>query len=242
MTRTKFSFLALFSLFLASTSSNADVIVLDFEGLEHGRIVDTQLPGVTVTADNDGGGPDIAVAFNSNLSGTSDPDLERGSGWSAGNLASNTDLGNVLILQENSNGIADGIADDPDDEGSRPAGWIQFDLDTFFTALGFDLIDIEGTSANDEPGSVDIMLGGAVIFSVSFMDLVGVDGVVFGNNSANQIQPISGFGTADGVRFNLGGSGAIDNLRFYTVPEPGPLALLGIGLLGMAAVRRRRKS
>ncbi|HEY1615694.1 MAG TPA: PEP-CTERM sorting domain-containing protein [Rhizomicrobium sp.] len=35
---------------------------------------------------------------------------------------------------------------------------------------------------------------------------------------------------------------AIDELSVSTVPEPGTLAVLGAGLLGLGAIRRRRKA
>ena len=56
----------------------------------------------------------------------------------------------------------------------------------------------------------------------------------------------SGLGILDNVSITLTSSNDfvnIDNLRFgITVPEPGTLALLGIGLAGMGLMRRRKKA
>ena len=44
------------------------------------------------------------------------------------------------------------------------------------------------------------------------------------------------------LEFYVGGTAAEDLSGLRTVPEPGTLALLGIGLLGMGAVRRKKKA
>lgn len=223
---------------LVSHTAGASQISIDFEGLVHGEVLNSQIAGVTISAVNQGGGPDLAVAFDSNLSGTRDPDLE-GPNWSGGNIVSGTDLGNLLILQENNIGTGDGVADRPDDEGSRPAGSITLAFDTAYSSFGFDLIDIEGTRPSDEPGDLDLYLGDALVYSVSFMDFLADPSVQYGDNSANRISPLSGFGLFDRAVFNLGGSGAIDNI-VATVPAPAPLALLGLALVGFGVGSRSR--
>ena len=69
--------------------SNVGAQLIDFNSLVHGEIVNSQFSGLTISAVNVGGGPNLAVAFNSNLTGTQDPDLEKGLGWSGGRQQGN---------------------------------------------------------------------------------------------------------------------------------------------------------
>ncbi|MCH2170466.1 PEP-CTERM sorting domain-containing protein [Myxococcota bacterium] len=229
---------------LQSTGVSASLI--DFNAFEHGRVVDLNIPGLSITAENVGGGPDLAVVFDSNLSGTRDPDLEAASGgatlWSAGNLVG-VDLGGILILQENGFGCWDGVCNRPDDEGSRPAGSLTLDFEAPIESFGLDLIDIDGLTL--ELGAL-VFVGSLGTDTVPFTDLLNPGDV--GNNSANRVDPLAltdmGIGNIQRIRVEWGGSGALDNLQYTLTPEPstGSLIALGLVTLGVATGRRRPES
>ncbi len=237
---------ALAALVLPAAPAAADVVqIIDFNGLAHGEIVNTQYQashGVTITAYNPNRDFDLAVAFDTTLAGTRDPDLE--DPWDGGNLAPNTNMGKALILQENNYGTGDGVADRPDDEGSRPAGSITFHFDQVMTGIGFDILDLESTAA--EMSVLELYLDGALVRSIDFSSFLpagafGDPTIEFGNNSANRIGvltadrlAIEGF---DKAKFRLGGSMALDNIAL--VPTPGTLTLAGLG--GLCLTRRRRR-
>lgn len=228
---------ALMVMACGAAAASADVI--DFEGLQHGLIVNNQFAsqGVTVSAVNPNRDFDLAAVFNSNLMDTRDPDLE--SPWSGGNLPTSTDIGNILIIQENDNGIGDGVADLPDDEGRRAAGRLIFDFGQSIQSIGFDLVDLE--DATSETSTIELFLGGASVLSIGFAEFEAGglydNGAVYGNNSLNRIGAIDIAGGFDRAVFSLGGSAGIDNIN-YVVPAPGAFALLGLG--GLIAGRRRR--
>jgi hypothetical protein len=223
---------------------HADLV--DFEGLLHGEIVSTQVPGVTVSAVNYNQPFDLAVAFDTEVPGTSDADLEFP--WDGGNLAPDTFLGNILIIAENDlDADGDGYLDDPDDEGGQPAGQLIFVFDDLLTEFGLDLIDIEPA----EGGYLEFFEDGDLLTTVTFAEFTTPlsdfydPTVEFGDNTANRISPLSftvegngGLVAFDEVRVNLGGSGGVDNLYFTFVPAPGA----GVMLLGLFAGRRRRRA
>ena len=238
--------------------SPAAAITLDFEEFDplfdHGRIV-TSSQGVTINATNLSRGPDYAVVFDSNRSGTQDEDLQRLSpsipggedGWKSGNLSPDTDMGFVLIVQENSRGCDDGVCDLADDEGSRPAGTLDFDFSAveggLFTSLQFDFVDLESTSA--EAGAIDFFLDSSLVGSIDFTTLAAMNGVTFGDNSANTMPliDVASFGIStvfDQTVFHVGGSGAVDNIVAKPVPEPGAALMFALGAVIVGRSVRRR--
>ncbi len=240
---------------LASAPVEAVTITFDepARGFVHGSVVNTQYAADTVLASisvtNLGGGEDLAVVFDTTFGGsTSDGDL-LGPPWNGGNLPSNTDLGNALIIQENGAGCGTGVCSNPDDEGSRPAGVIELVFSAPVLAFGFDLIDVESRTAED--GAV-VFHDGLASFTIAWADFEAGGafdrGLAYGNNSANRIAPVSaadvGLTGFDRIEIRMGGSGAIDNLYYDTptppAPEPAFLSWLALGLLGAAAARARR--
>jgi hypothetical protein len=226
-------------------ASAAQALSLDFESLSHGEVVKAGLGDVQIDALNPNRGFDLAVGFDTSLSGTADLDLEMGGGWSSGNIAGER-LGTILILQENDLGCDVGICSNPDDEGRRPAGDLSFAFGTSVLDFGLDLVDIDNALVED--GSLEFFDGAASV-TISFAEFIDPksafydDTIEFGNNSANRISPLSakalGLEEIDGVTVHLGGSGGVDNLTGTIVPEPSTAILSLLGLMGLASVGRR---
>ncbi|MFI4896397.1 MAG: hypothetical protein ACIARR_01070 [Phycisphaerales bacterium JB059] len=240
---------------IAPLATAGTTTTFDFESLVHGEIVTNQFaPLMTVSALNPNRPFDIAAAFDTSLMGTADPDLE-GPPWAGGNLAisdTETQLGRALIIAENNTGAGDGILDNPDDEGSRPAGQLIFDFASKVSLFGFDVVDIEGNVM--EYSRLEFFSGGDSIATVGFDEFTNNASsfydatVVFGDNTANRISPITadalvdaGFSDArsgfDRVIIHAGGSSAYDNI---VIPAPSGLLALAGGWLILAPTRRRR--
>ncbi|HED53387.1 MAG TPA: hypothetical protein ENJ00_04210 [Phycisphaerales bacterium] len=234
-------------------AAGAEPITTTFESLVHGEIITNQFAdvGLQISAVNFQLPGAMPIAFDSQMLGTSDPDLQ-GPSWATGNLAPDTVLGKVIIVPENMvDADGDGIVDDPDDEGSRPAGEIVLTFDDVMTGFGFDVLDVEGVV--QEMSSVEFFLFDTSVASISFNEFTDPNSeyydptIVFGDNSANRISPItvnSGgpLGAGQGSGFNkvvlhLGGSSAYDN--FVIIPTPSGAAVLILGGLGFGTRRRR---
>ncbi len=75
---------------IAALAGSAQAQTITFNELEHGRIVNSQYTtmGVTIAANNFARSFDLAVAFDTQRTGTADPDLE--DPWDRGNIPTNT--------------------------------------------------------------------------------------------------------------------------------------------------------
>ena len=216
---------------------------ITFEGFAHGEILTDQIAGVEFSATNVGDGPDLSIIFDSRETLTADPDLE--DPFTHGNLPSSTELGNLLIIAENGDLNGSGLIDDPDDEGSRPAGTIHVRFDEAILAFGLDLVDIENTTA--EAGALVFFDANGGSATRTFAAIAVRDpSIHWGNNSANRVTPFTihelHLGPIVGVDVQMGGSGGIDNLTDITpTPEPGTLILVGLSVGGLAWRRRRKQ-
>lgn len=241
-----------------SGASAASAAQLYFSSRQHGEIVNTQYTNspyfVTISADNlVAGHPDLAVVFDTQATGTADPDLE--DPWDMGNLVGKT-LNKALIIAENSvDANGNGLIDSPDDEGASPAGTILFKYKYGQKQFGLDLIDFEsGNGVNNSYLSFTNKTAG-ITKTIFFKDFITPASpyydptVVFGNNSANRIKPITstqlGLVNFSEVRVHFATSGAIDNIIFETtlpiaIPEPASLAFMAVP--AATILRRQRRS
>lgn len=201
----------------------AQAAVLDFEGFGHGeQITSVTAGGVTATITVDSNGAfDEAVAFNTGLTGTADPDLEAPFSGSGSEFP-----GNILIISE------DGGADD-----ERLGGTITMSFSQPIDFLGFSAYDgglFEVTSAKGD----ELLVADNVVAGDNLSNRIEVlDGNFDGVSVLNFIFMNSGEGA----------SGGIDDIEFVLddtpapIPVPAAFPLLAAGLGGLAFVARRRR-
>lgn len=167
--------------------------------------------------------PDVVVTFSelglpSNTTVTNQY-VPLGVEFSPGLLQSIIDMANF-----SSHGDADNLVNFGPQVGNTPV-FIQFQSDV--SAAAFAMVTNPGTS------TFTTLLNGVVQETASLPTAF---------NETNDIYQFTG--RFDTIRIDVGGdlnNMGIDNLQFKAVPEPGTLALLGVGLAGFAAARRRRQ-
>jgi hypothetical protein len=224
------------STFACCLIPQANAAVINFDDQATGTIIDTEYaPVVSLRVKNRGGGPDLGVIFDT-LNPTGG-DIDLGGPFDSNNpkLADNFKTGNVLIIQENRMGCDTAICTNPDDEGSRPAGTFYFDFETVITLESIDFFDVE-TAENGRTPNNAIKLFDAADNEIMPDTFYTPD--TGGDNMWDQL-----VFDVDGVKrieLNLGGSGAIDNIRFTVVPIPPAIWLFGSGLIGLVGLARRK--
>jgi hypothetical protein len=226
---------------------------LTFNSFSTGQRIDTEYVGeygVTISARNTAGGPNVATLYNSGVTTGTDSNLM--APFDRGNLAGKA-LSKLLIVAANdTDANGDGKIDKPDDAGS---GSLVFDFARPVMCFGFDLVNINGitTSSGDKGYSVEFFDGSRKLGEVGFDQFITKNSpfydssIAYGVNSANRVQPILATKFAGGTQYtravvNLGGAGALDDVNWKDiapVPEPAGLAFLALGIPAILARRRR---
>lgn len=138
-------------------------LVLDFAGLPAGTLLNEQYAadGIHISAIANEGRPNQLIVFDSNASGTPDPDLEAG-------------IGNLAIIPENVNDTnGDGLVDVPSDSIRGGKQIYTFDHDRVVNS--FVIVDIDhGVQSSQQASAFDG--NGNLIVKVPI--LIGADGNV----------------------------------------------------------------
>lgn len=214
---------------------------LDFNAFGDGTVMNTQYAGVTISAINNGGGPNLAVTYNSEGGIGRDDDLEENheaTKFTNGNTGQNgvTGFGNLLIVQENSTGCGSGTCTNPDDEAG--GGILGFSFATQQLFKGFDYFDIDDSpDPQNEDLTVTLFSNADFTGSLLTLNMLGTGGDnTFGNYVfANPFAVRS-------ITFDFVSSGAIDNILISSVPIPAALPMFLVGLAGLGIMTRRRKT
>ena len=210
-----------------ATSSTPQRVLLDFENGVRGQVIDDEYThfGVQIRAVNWSHGPDVAALFDSEFVTGSDEDLESpippGPGFEAlGELAP----GKVLILHEQHD-CTDGICTEPDDEGSRPAGWLELVFSEPVTLVQLDVLDV--TYEDGETPSQLVLYGTEGVLPGEWL----VPDV--GNHRWGRWD--IGASGVTRARLYLPGDGAVDNIVFERpsasvnwAPEIGSQPVIGV--------------
>ncbi len=138
------------------SASPGQICDLDYAGLAHGTFLAEQYAssGIHVSAIANHPGKNHAIIFNTNLSGTPDPDLQ-------------VDIGNIVIIPFNVTDInpANGLVDNPND--NTTGGKITFLFDSPRTVKSFVFVDEENNNATGKAYDA----GNNLIVSVPILNL-----------------------------------------------------------------------
>ncbi len=185
-----------------------DIHIIDFEDLDAGEIVNTQISGVEIFCNNNNG-PDECIVFDSANPTGQDEDLGTpnelygGPGIGDAGASNQVAMDNILIVAEdvvdNNN---DDLVDDPDDESQ--GGRFVFDFGDNVQLTEVVIVDIEETSGTISTDESDVNIPDT------------------GDNSV-QVHPLDD--STDSLVVILSGSGAVGRVAYC------PLAFCGDGVV-----------
>lgn len=196
----------------------AAIITVDPDAFSDGTDISNAFNGVTLSVIDGGGGPVFSRTDGAASTGSR----------TFGNSAASGAIPELIWFE------GDGF--NPNPPGPGPVLRVDFGVSTDFVAI--DIIN------------QDTFDGGVLrafnAFDVEIATVLSIVTGQFGAAPAPQILSVS-LGAADIAYVTVAGQSAqdsvhLDNLQFNqitTIPEPGVVALLGLGLMGMGFVRRR---
>ena len=223
---------------LAFASPFASAAIIDFEGFSAGTIIDNEYSstlGVTIEGYNlDRSAGNLGVVFDTNNFTGEDSDLA--SPFSSNNGLGPLNPGNVLIIHETPSECNSVACTDPDDEGSRPSGYFNISFSELVTLNSVDFFDVENPEAQAPANRIELFgANNTQVFPNTFFSPN-----TGGDNKWDRLD----FGVAgiSRVKIHLGGSGAIDNINFTAVSEPGMWLFLVFGLAMLRCLRARQSA
>lgn len=224
---------SLFSAIAASAAmfGAAHAVVIDFEGLSAGTIVDNEFSPLVTFSTVSGGSNNHAVVFDSNNPTGNDSDL--GAPFSDGAGAGGPLMpGKILIVSDDKSGIScdANTCTPPDDEAAGGSITMAFSQEVTFN--GLNIFDVSDGGASFTARFYD--LSDALITSISSANGIG----------DNEYQAFTNLGINGVFKavLQFRGSGAVDDLDFSVVPVPGALILMlsGLGLGGFVSRKRKK--
>ena len=210
---------------VCASAAQADPIVMDFESLRVDSVEQVIIHGTSYTED----GFTLSVTCCEPVAGPQSTDLR-----TAGTL-SPIYAGSTAMRGGKSNTLITLIA-----SGGGPFNLLSIDLATVpHTQL------VDGVLVPIDPGEptvvtfVGVRVGGnTVTQTFSHTDFLNLTKYNF--HGFSHLESVSWF-ISEGVGQNPTIAHQFDNIRVIGIPEPGTLALFGIGLAGMSLARRRKR-